>query len=197
VSITNPPFSAIKGGHFTPSFKTSVNGAVFSLTSSTHSVCTVSGRTVNFVAVGTCDLNTTVKATAKFLAVSNRSTISVFASHAKANTRTSNTRTSLVLSKATVLYGAEDSVIFVVHVTSQGSQHALSGVVRIVADGRLLCDATVNARGTAGCTLGAGALSPGAHNISASFESNSFYNKSTSVDVKLQVVGANLFAPNP
>jgi uncharacterized repeat protein (TIGR02543 family) len=188
VTITNMPPSATKGGHFTPIFKASVNGAAFTLTSVTPSICTVSGRTVHFVAVGTCDLDTTVKASAKFLAASERSSITVLAIHVKANTRT-----SLVLSKATVLYADEDSVSFVVHVTSTGSKHALSGVVRIMAGAQLLCDATVAANGTAVCTLAAGALSLGAHNISATFVSNSLYNKSTSVEVKLQVDETNLF----
>jgi hypothetical protein len=69
VSITNIPSSAIYGGSFNPTFTTSGNGTVFSATSSTLSVCTVSATgTVNYVGVGTCSLTATVAATTTYTA---------------------------------------------------------------------------------------------------------------------------------
>ena len=54
VSITNMPASARKGGNFIPTFTTSGDGTVFTATSTTPSVCTVSATgTVNYVGVGT------------------------------------------------------------------------------------------------------------------------------------------------
>jgi len=66
VSITNLPSAATYGGQFTPSYMTSGNGTVFSVTSSTTSVCTVSGSVVNFVGVGQCTLNAHVADTTSF-----------------------------------------------------------------------------------------------------------------------------------
>ena len=55
VSVENIPSSAISGGSFTPLFLTPGDG-VKSVTSSTPDVCTVSGRVVSYIAVGTCTL---------------------------------------------------------------------------------------------------------------------------------------------
>jgi hypothetical protein len=182
VSITNLPVSAVKGTQFSPSFKTSGNGTVFSVTSSTSSVCTVSGTTVNFVGAGTCSLTVTVGATADYLAASNTSTISV-----KSIPKKLDTGTIVALSRTAISYRAQNSVAVVVHVTSQASGHRLSGKVRIMVGNRLLCVATINSHGVAECTLAARTLGRGTYSVEATYEDNSFYNQSTSAAVKLRV----------
>jgi outer membrane protein OmpA-like peptidoglycan-associated protein len=74
VSITNMPVKATKGTHFNPTFATSGNGTVFTVASTTASVCTVSGPTVNFVGVGPCSLTVTVAATTDYTAASSTQT---------------------------------------------------------------------------------------------------------------------------
>ncbi len=182
VSISNIPSAAIYGGQFTPSFKTSGNGTVFSVASSTSSVCTVSGTTVNFVGVGTCGLTVTVGATAEYLAASNTSTISVQSIPKKLDTRT-----TVTLSRTAISYRAENSVVVVVHVTPQASGHQPSGKVRIMVGNRLLRTASINSHGVTECTLSARNLGRGTFSVEATYEGNSFYNQSTSVALKLRV----------
>jgi len=74
VSITNMPTSVKKGGSFVLTFATSGNGTVFSATSTSPSVCTVSGSSVNFVGVGACSLTATVAATADYTTASSTAT---------------------------------------------------------------------------------------------------------------------------
>jgi uncharacterized repeat protein (TIGR02543 family) len=182
VSITNPPVSPFTGAQFTPSFTTSGDGTVFSVTSSTASVCTVSGSAVNFVGAGTCGLTVSVGATADYLAASNTSTISV-----KSIPKKLDTRTTVALSRTAISYRAENSVAIVVHVTPQASGPRLSGKVRIMVGNRLRCVATINSLGVAQCTLAARTLGRGAHSVEATYEGNSSYNQSTSAAVKLRV----------
>ena len=75
VSITNMPASARKGGNFIPTFTTSGDGTVFTATSTTPSVCTVSATgTVHFVGTGTCSLTATVAATTDYTTASSTAT---------------------------------------------------------------------------------------------------------------------------
>jgi outer membrane protein OmpA-like peptidoglycan-associated protein len=74
VSITNMPVKATKGTHFNPTFATSGNGTVFTVVSTTASVCSVSGATVNFIGVGPCSLTVTVAATTDYTAASSTQT---------------------------------------------------------------------------------------------------------------------------
>jgi hypothetical protein len=75
VSITNMPVSARKGGSFNPTFTTSGDGTVFTATSTTPSVCTVSATgTVHFVGTGTCSLTATVAATTDYTTASSTAT---------------------------------------------------------------------------------------------------------------------------
>jgi trimeric autotransporter adhesin len=70
ISISNIPSSAIYGGTFTASYSYSGNGSpTESVTSSTTSVCTVSGSTVSYVGVGTCTLTASATATTDYTAV--------------------------------------------------------------------------------------------------------------------------------
>lgn len=55
ISINNIPKNGVNGNAFTPSFSYSLDGTEVAV-SSTTGVCTVSGGTVNFIAVGTCSL---------------------------------------------------------------------------------------------------------------------------------------------
>jgi hypothetical protein len=55
ISVKNIPTNAKKGGNFTPTYNYIGDGTA-SVTSSTTSVCTVSGSVVNFVNSGTCTL---------------------------------------------------------------------------------------------------------------------------------------------
>ena len=74
VTITNMLISFPVGGSFTPTYHTSGDGQVFSATSSTLSVCTVSGLTVHFVSAGTCSLIATVEATTDYTTASSTAT---------------------------------------------------------------------------------------------------------------------------
>ena len=65
VSITNMPSSPKKGSSFVPTFITSGNGTVFSVTSNSAG-CSVSGSTVSFVEDGPCSLVATVAATTDY-----------------------------------------------------------------------------------------------------------------------------------
>jgi hypothetical protein len=60
-TITNIPTNSINGGSFQPIVSTNGDGMT-SVTSWTHSVCTVSGSTVNYVGIGTCTLTAHVAA---------------------------------------------------------------------------------------------------------------------------------------
>jgi outer membrane protein OmpA-like peptidoglycan-associated protein len=83
VSITNMPASIKRGGSFTPTFSTSGNGTVFTVTSTTPAICTVVGATVNFINTGTCSLTVSVAATADYmLATSAATTLSTSAAKA-------------------------------------------------------------------------------------------------------------------
>ena len=74
VSIQNMPISSKDGSHFTATFASSGDGTVFSLSSTSPSVCTVSGSTVDFVGVGTCSLTSSVAATANYTGASSTAT---------------------------------------------------------------------------------------------------------------------------
>ena len=67
ISVNNIPSSPVYGGNFTPAYSYSGNGSpTESVTSSTTSVCKVSGGTVSFVGVGTCTLTASATATTDY-----------------------------------------------------------------------------------------------------------------------------------
>ncbi len=69
ISIDNLPASPVYNGSFTPAYTYSGNGTpTESVSSSTLTVCTVTGGTVNFVGVGTCTLTAAATATTDYLA---------------------------------------------------------------------------------------------------------------------------------
>jgi hypothetical protein len=74
VTITNMPASSKEGSAFSPKVATSGNGTVFSVSSTSTSVCTVNGSVVHFVGVGTCSLTGSVAATADYSAASSTAT---------------------------------------------------------------------------------------------------------------------------
>jgi hypothetical protein len=182
VSITNLPPSAEKGTHFSPTITSSGDGTVFSVTTSTNSVCAVVGSTVDFVGAGNCDLSANVAATTDYLAGSDTSMVSV-----KSIPKKSNTRISITLSRHVVVAGAEHSLTIVTSVTSPKAGHRLSGSVKTMAGNRLLCIATINAHGVAKCTLAARTLPQGTYSVVAKYEGNPSYNRSTSGTVRLRV----------
>jgi hypothetical protein len=67
ISISDTPASALYGGSFTPTYSYFGNGTPM-VTSSTTSVCKVSGTQVSFVGVGTCTLTASAAATTNYLA---------------------------------------------------------------------------------------------------------------------------------
>jgi hypothetical protein len=70
ISISNIPASAVYGGSFVASFSYSGNDSpTESVSSSTTSVCTVSGNTVSFENVGTCTLTASATVTTDYTAV--------------------------------------------------------------------------------------------------------------------------------
>lgn len=70
ISISDIPSSANYGGSFTATYSYSGNGSpTESISSSTTSVCTVSGNSVNYVGVGTCTLTASATATTDYTAV--------------------------------------------------------------------------------------------------------------------------------
>lgn len=79
ISIANIPSAPTLGGFFVVSYSYSGNGSpTETAASSTGSVCTVSGNTVTFVAVGTCTLTASVSATSNFTsAIGNPQSFSV------------------------------------------------------------------------------------------------------------------------
>jgi hypothetical protein len=62
ISISNIPSVAKVGGSFTAALVTDGDGSTETVTSSTTSVCTVSGFVVSYVGVGTCTLNAHINA---------------------------------------------------------------------------------------------------------------------------------------
>ncbi len=66
VEITNLPSAPREGTSFHPTYATDGNGTVFSSVSLTPEVCAVSGDTVTFVGVGSCELQSTVAATTTY-----------------------------------------------------------------------------------------------------------------------------------
>jgi len=68
ISISNLPASGIYGGSFAAAISYSGDGTA-SITSSTLSICTVSGTTVNYVGVGTCSLTANATAGTNYTAV--------------------------------------------------------------------------------------------------------------------------------
>jgi sugar lactone lactonase YvrE len=69
ISINNIPSSPVYSGSFTPAYTYSGNGTpTESVSSTTLSVCTVTGGTVNFVGVGTCTLTAAATATTDYAA---------------------------------------------------------------------------------------------------------------------------------
>ena len=183
VSITNLPTSAQKGGQFTPSYTTSGDGTAFSVTSTSPSVCTVSGSSVSFVGAGACDLTAAVAATTDFLAATSAESFTV-----KALPKKAETRTSITLSRTIVAYGAERSVTIDVHVTGAPSAHHLSGSVRIMAGGRLLCVVAINVHGEGHCTLDAKTLRRGTYSVVATYDGNAFFTTSSSGPARLRVI---------
>jgi uncharacterized repeat protein (TIGR02543 family) len=184
VSITNLPTSAQKGGQFTPSYTTSGDGTVFSVTPTSTSVCAVSGSVVSFVGAGTCNLTAAVAATTDYLAATSAESFTVKAAPPKK----ADTRTTIALTRSTVAYGAERSVTIVVHVTGSPSAHHLSGTVRVMDGARLLCVVAINVHGNGQCTLEAKTLRRGTYSVVARYEGNDFYNPSTSGSARLRVI---------
>ena len=68
------PVSAQKGGNFTPTDSTFGDGNVFSVVSTSLSVCIVSGTQVDFIGTGVCSLVATVAAMNDFNSASSTST---------------------------------------------------------------------------------------------------------------------------
>jgi uncharacterized repeat protein (TIGR02543 family) len=140
VSISNIPSAAIYGGQFTPSFTTSGNGTVFSVTSSTASVCTVSGTTVNFVGVGKCTLTASVAATVT-------------------NTAATGSSQSFVVSPATATVSITNLPVSVVKGTQFTPSFKTSGngaVFSVTSATSSVCtvsDSTVNFVGAGTCSL--------------------------------------------
>jgi hypothetical protein len=70
VSVSNIPASATYGGSFLATYSYTGNGTpTESITSSTPTICTVSGNTVSFIAAGACSLTAQAAATANYAAV--------------------------------------------------------------------------------------------------------------------------------
>ena len=59
--------------------------------------------------------------------------------------------------------------------------------MKIMVGGRVLCGATLKANGTGECALPAKALGPSTYSVDARYAGNSFYNSSTSAEVRLRV----------
>ena len=69
IGVNNIPASPVYNGSFTPAYTYSGNGSpTESVSSSTLTVCTVTGATVNFVGVGPCTLTAAATATTDYLA---------------------------------------------------------------------------------------------------------------------------------
>ena len=69
ISVSNIPASPVYNGSFAPAYTYSGNGSpTESVSSSTLTVCTVAGGTVNFVGVGTCTLTAAATATTDYAA---------------------------------------------------------------------------------------------------------------------------------
>jgi hypothetical protein len=181
VAISNLSSSDLAGGAFTPSITTTGDGTVFSVSSSTMSVCVASGAAVTFVDAGTCSFTFSVAATTDYLRASNATSITV-----KSIPKKAITRTSLTLTRSRVAYGAEHSVTIVVHVTSSSSIRRL-GTVKIMAGGRLLSVATINRHGVAKCALTAKELGRGTYRIDTAYEGTAFNTKSASNAARLHV----------
>jgi streptogramin lyase len=94
ISISDIPSNALYGGSFTTTYNYSGNGTpAESVSSSTPSVCTVSGSAVSFVGVGTCTLTASATATTDYAAVTGNA--QSFAVNGAALTITANNATKV------------------------------------------------------------------------------------------------------
>jgi hypothetical protein len=142
--VDHPPTNATYGGTFTVS-ATSSSGQSVTFSTSTSSVCAVSGTTVTFTGVGTCTVIASQSGSANYLAAPQ---VTQGISVAKAPVTVVAAPVSIVRSILTV------SVTFSATLTSQTTGKGISGQVVTFSDGPLAtCSGTTNASGVATCTV--------------------------------------------
>ncbi len=163
ITISDIPSSATYGGSFTVTYSYSGNGSpTESVSSSTTSVCTVSGNAVSYVGVGTCTLQASATATTDYTAVTG--TTQSFAVSAAAPT--------ISISSSLNPSTYESSVTFTATVPS-----ADTNTVTFYSGNSSLGTATPS-NGTA--TLTTSSLAVGTNSITASIAAGGNYAAATS-----------------